>query len=399
MATTPRAEYEYIKVTGPVSVEPVDAVPNTEFSWRILIMGPTGAGKSSFIEALGLKNSSKISSNGLDGCTQAISTYTLSNATHKDGSPIYIVDSPGFADAKISEMAIVSMLQKWIKGHRYFSRVFYLTPVTRVRLPGSQRQVLRTFQALTGVNAAGNVTIVTTMWDTIWGEQAEVRAEGNYEQLQNEIWKDFIQEGAQIAKFLNTQECVLSLLNEALGRSSTKNFLIEGHDEHIKASPFEQNILVDLQDRIQNLRSHIPTLRNELSDVEALGDELLESVLRPRLIEAEADLARFQKELYDSGLLPPTTPALAAPTREAPGPNPVDHAPHGVSLEDVAPLTMASPSLLAESPRGDDQLDNVEEATDFHLVPMQHTHQSRRFRRVMELIKCWGKDVGDRHDV
>ncbi|KAF9034624.1 hypothetical protein BJ165DRAFT_1563356, partial [Panaeolus papilionaceus] len=115
----------------------------------------------------GLKGSSKISSNGLDGYTQAVSTYKLDNVTLYDNE-IYLVDSPGFADTKISEMAIVAMVQNWMRAHGVlFNCILYLTRITDYRLPGSQRQVLRTFHALTGVKIATNVTIVTTMWDNI----------------------------------------------------------------------------------------------------------------------------------------------------------------------------------------------------------------------------------------
>ncbi|KAF9043429.1 hypothetical protein BJ165DRAFT_1595380 [Panaeolus papilionaceus] len=302
MATTSKMEYNEIKVTGPVSVERVDRVQHP--CRKVLIMGPTGAGKSSFIEALGLKGSSKISSNGLDGCTQGVSTYKLNNVTRPNGNPIYLVDSPGFADTKISEMAIVSMLHKWLEDNRIFNRLLYLTPITSTRLPGTQRQVLKTFHALTGVKTAQNVTIVTTMWDNIWGENATKRAEDNYQQLQNDIWKDFIEEGAQMSQFYNTQESALSILDQAFQKLIGVNFSIEDHQRNLKGTPFEGNLITDLQDRIQNLESHIPTLHDELAHAEAQGDGLLLLTLHPRIKEAKEDLSRFQKELDDFNSAP-----------------------------------------------------------------------------------------------
>ncbi|KAF9043447.1 hypothetical protein BJ165DRAFT_1612470 [Panaeolus papilionaceus] len=271
-------------------------------------MGPTGAGKSSFIEALGLKGSSKISSNGLDGYTQAIYTYKLKNVTWI-GNPIYLVDPPGFADTKISEMAIVSMLQKWMKHNNdaYFNRILYLTPITSTRLSGTQRQVLKTFHALTGVKTAEAVTIVTTMWDNIWGENATKRAEDNYQQLQNDIWKDFIDKGAQMTQYHNTQTSALSILDQAFASNTPNLFSIEDHQKIIKGSPFEANLITDLQDRIQNLQSHIPTLHDELAHAKAEGDKLLLSTLHPRLQEAKEDLAQSKRSLtiQDSCLLLP----------------------------------------------------------------------------------------------
>ncbi|KAF9037966.1 hypothetical protein BJ165DRAFT_1614238 [Panaeolus papilionaceus] len=332
MASTSTRKYKHLKVTEPVSVTQVrEDSPLRNDTWKVLIMGPTGSGKSSFIEVLGLKGTSRISSNGLDGCTQTISAYRLNNVTCSyDGDGVYLLDSPGFADSKISEMLIVTMLQRWMNDNDvYFHRILYFTPITSVRLPGSQQQVLKTFQALTGVRTADNITIVTTMWDNIWGEHPATHAEKTYGQLRDNIWKDFIEAGAQITKFYNTEESAL---------------------------PFANNLLTDLQNRIQNLHSHIPTLQDELTHAEEQGDELLVSTLLPRLQEAENDLARFKKELCDSGLLPSPSPSISSPA----------------------------------------EFSEVQPVTEQQLVPARRT--SGRFVRIMEIMKCWGHGVGERHE-
>ncbi|KAF9043418.1 hypothetical protein BJ165DRAFT_1612461 [Panaeolus papilionaceus] len=437
MATTSKPEYKAIKVTGVVSVDLADGVQ--PICQTVLIMGPTGAGKSSLIEALGLKGSSKISSNGLDGFTQGVSTYKLNNVTDGDGDPIYLVDSPGFADTKISEMAIVSMLHKWMKNNDVFSRILYLTPITSTRLPGTQRQVLKTFNALTGVQTAQNVMIVTTMWDNIWGEKATQRAEDNYQQLQNDIWKDFIDKGAEMTQYHNTTESALSILDNALSSGGGKDFSFEDH-RTLKGSPFEDNLLTDLQDRIQNLQSHILTFHDEFAHAEAEGDELLLSTLRPRIQEAKEDLARFQKELDDSGLLPPVplTPLATPLSNSEPhgttlqandttdiqqsanpvflpplDPEPAVHGQPAVKIKAVPAVPPISEVVTLSIPPSDLQQhippthkmaapsisqsikDDVQ-AEAQQPTPVQHT--PGRFACIMQLMKCWGDAVGDCHD-
>ncbi|KAF9037952.1 hypothetical protein BJ165DRAFT_1614233 [Panaeolus papilionaceus] len=346
MASTSTVEYKHIKVTEPVSVVPVGEGRPVRGRYTVLIMGPTGSGKSSFIEALGLKGTSRISSNSLDGCTQTISAYCLNNVIY-GWSTIYLVDSPGFADSKISEMSIVTMLQRWIGDHSVFHRILYFTPITSVRLPGSQRQVLKTFQALTGVYAATEITIVTTMWDNIWGEGPAARAEKTYEQLQDNIWKDFIEAGAQITKFYNTEESALSILDDAVGRGTGRTFSIERHQYTVKSSPFANNLLTDLQNRIQNLHSHIPTLEEELAHAEVQDDALLVATLRPRIEEAKNDLARFSKELQESGHLPPPPPPTPA---LLPAPAPVSEATVTAPEEDITnSVQQPTQSLSAQS--------------------------------------------------
>ncbi|KAF9037924.1 hypothetical protein BJ165DRAFT_414731 [Panaeolus papilionaceus] len=409
-------------------------------------MGPTGSGKSSFIEALGLKGTSRISSNGLDGCTQTISAYHLNNVT-QNRNAIYLVDSPGFADSKISEMSIVTMLQRWIKENDYFHCIFYFTPITSVRLPGSHRQVLKTFQVLTGVRAATNITIVTTMWDNIWGERPATRAEKTYEQLQDNIWKDFIEAGAQITKFYNTEESALSVLDDAFGSRPFRAFSIEDHRHNIKSSPFANNLLTNLQNRIQNLHSHIPTLQDELTHAESQGDNLLVLTLRPRLQEAETDLARFKKELDDFNRLPAPSPSSSSspsvlsqvseasdaaeqedimqriqqltngPSAQAssthlpiitqnnddsvPGPTRVSNNTNVQSVfnNDLAfevARTARSWSPPIETPSSNRPVAQENQAVPQQLVPAQRV--GGRFVRIIEVLKCWGGAIGERHE-
>ncbi|KAF9034336.1 hypothetical protein BJ165DRAFT_1513122 [Panaeolus papilionaceus] len=386
------------------------------------IMGPTGAGKSSFIESLGLKDSSKISSNGLNGYTQTIATYKINNVT-QDGRTIYLVDSPGFADTKISELSIVSMLQKWIKDNdRVFSRLLFLTPITHVRLPGSQRHVLKTFQAITGIETAKNIKIVTTMWDCIWGEQAVERAERTYDQFQNDIWKSFIEEGSQIARFLNTEESALSILDIAFGHGAGRTLSIERNYETIHENPYAPNLFTDLQDRIQNLKSDIANHHVDLAYAEEIRDEELKSVIFPRLLEAQEDLARFQKEFDDSGLnglvaSPLPQPEVAHTTGYFESTQPVvasDPSSDPVS-ESAPPQDVVLTSIPSSCPGADAQQGNTPAhdhpylttsplaLQEFPDAPIQQPQSVTprspgRLSRVFKSMKCWGDAVGEHQD-
>ncbi|KAF9044925.1 hypothetical protein BJ165DRAFT_1317976, partial [Panaeolus papilionaceus] len=229
--------------------------------------GPTGAGKSSFIEAVACNSSLQISSNRLEGFTQSISTYRVKNV-HQAGDPIYLVDVPGFADTKISMMGIVSMLREWAKKTGYISHILYFMPINNPRLPGSHRQVVQMFHGLTGIRSAGHITIVSTMWDCFSGRSAAERAESNFKQLQDEIWKEYIDQKSVIIKFYNTPKSALSTLDRSF-RYALDNFHIE---RMIDGSPrlgyteFGPNVYEDLQTRIQNLRNYRADIQIEVEE-------------------------------------------------------------------------------------------------------------------------------------
>ncbi|KAF9044030.1 hypothetical protein BJ165DRAFT_1528606 [Panaeolus papilionaceus] len=308
MDATAMPSYKVLEVTGPVSVDKVQQKRKSN-GFNVLLMGPTGAGKSSFIEALGLNSAEKISSGRLEGFTQSVSTYRLNNVQY-GGKLVYLVDSPGFADTKISEMTIVSMLEKWIRDggsdhtREFFDCILYLTPVNCVRLPGSQRRVLKTFQEITGISTSDQITITTTMWDMIHGEQAVMRAERTFQQLENDIWKSFLDKGARIDKFHNTQASALSIIDQALVYAYRQESGLHSFEAMVKASKsiqnytFANNLKADLQDRIQNLQSAHTTALSDLQHAVSQGDMLLQHLLQSQIKESKEDLQSFEKQLY-----------------------------------------------------------------------------------------------------
>ncbi|KAF9035493.1 hypothetical protein BJ165DRAFT_1533494 [Panaeolus papilionaceus] len=374
------AGYLNLRINGPISAKRVES-DEIEEPGLLLIVGPTGAGKSTFIEALAQDASLHLSSNQLDGFTQTVNTYNLMNVDYSE-SQISLVDVPGFADTRISMMSIVSMLKAWMResGAVNFGRILYFTPIHGVRLPGSHREVLRTFQVLTGAKTAGNITIVTSMWDNLWGDGAKKRAESNFNQLQDTVWKEFVDKGAQIVKFHNTQASALYIPNTVFRDSAVDFFHLETQfrgQTPLQSAPFGKQLTEDLQSRIQNLEIELANTEMNLKGASERGDDILTSMLIPKLKETAALLAKFQKELYDNfAAIMHTTPSSSALSRAA-------------ELESCLqqPLPMQTPSSPSNQPGV-----HVSATAD----PIQQKQQL--IVRVISLVKCWGDAVADCHD-
>ncbi|KAF9039861.1 hypothetical protein BJ165DRAFT_1530872 [Panaeolus papilionaceus] len=320
-----------IRVLGAVSVERVSTIRpiNRNCGYDVFVLlGPTGSGKSSFVEAVASNPSLGLSSSGLEGFTTSVSIYRIINAVVYN-SPIYLVDMPGFTDSKISVMSIVSMLKDMIQNlnslNLFVFHILYHMPINKYRLPGSQRQALRTFEALTGTNSAMNITFVSMMWDLIWNEKSSERAERNLSQLCNEIWKDYIAQGAEIVKFYNTSESALTILDNAFERSRAAYFRIQTSIRHpLRQTQFASNIYDDLQTRICGLQVEQANIQLDLQLATELSDEKRRVILITQLEEVQILLTKFKEELLEFRSPPdrPVTPELVPPTNNPACPTP-----------------------------------------------------------------------------
>ncbi|PPR03136.1 hypothetical protein CVT24_008489 [Panaeolus cyanescens] len=190
--------------TGTVGVQPVSDWPgwNGKKSrpFVILLMGPTGSGKSNFIEALADDKSMGISKNQLNGCTQNVTSYLVENMVVKypdcsgPTDAICLLDSPGFSDTKISEMEIMEQVGRWLDGRGFRVHVvLYFFPINATRIPGTQRRMIDMLKSLMtrddGTVNKGKITIVTTMWDQVYSERLQKRADDNFVYLRNVLFK------------------------------------------------------------------------------------------------------------------------------------------------------------------------------------------------------------------
>ncbi|PPQ71319.1 hypothetical protein CVT24_012045 [Panaeolus cyanescens] len=276
-------------------------------------MGQTGVGKSTFIECLagekGKSGSMGISKDQLEGFTQEISIYRVVKTKNFIGFPMYVIDTPGFSDRKISELKIVKMIQDWMRLHKRdnINRILYLDRITDIRMSGSKGRRLEMFKSLTGSRSAGLITFVTTMWNNLWKEDQIARADERFAQLKENHWKEFVDKGAAITKFQNTRESALQILDECMRSDSGSAFKFEferlqlENHKPLRETPYGPIVYQNLIERIAGLQQKLRLLEDDFGsmDEEAKGNEQLMTVLLKEKDEAMRDLAMFEEELKE----------------------------------------------------------------------------------------------------
>ncbi|KAF9034046.1 hypothetical protein BJ165DRAFT_744743 [Panaeolus papilionaceus] len=264
-------------------------------------MGPTGAGKSSFIETYkGESQQLSISKNQLEGYTQTVNPYRLVNVMYQGSYPVHLIDTPGFSDSKISEIEIMEMVKMWLKENdfQYVQRILFVMPITGTRLPGSRRRTLIMLKQLLAPegNQHSALTFVTTMWDTLHNEQTRKRAESNFEQLRDDMCKDFFGKfPVPITRFTNTKSSVLEAL-DTWGSPSNAFFW-----PHYSTW---SHLYQDLHERIENALQAKQRIESELAQPEAQTNTELMDILKRNERENQETLTKFIQQFVKFGPLP-----------------------------------------------------------------------------------------------
>jgi len=119
-----------------------------------------------------------------------------------DDQRYILVDTPGFDDARRSDLEIFQEILDWfVTMTPYFdlAGILYVHDVTRCRFNDSARLNLDMLQALCGKEFYKNVTIITTMW-TMLTDSATKAVEKRQKRFKEEPWEELIQGGARVCE-------------------------------------------------------------------------------------------------------------------------------------------------------------------------------------------------------
>ncbi|KAF7523146.1 hypothetical protein G7054_g11868 [Neopestalotiopsis clavispora] len=178
----------------------------------ILVMGETGVGKSTFINAL------KPNSVEVGHTLKSVQSRPQAVQIHLDEegqNSITVVDTPGFDDSHRPESEVFTEITEFLAA-QYAAKiplkgVIFLHRIQDNRMRGSARTHLDTFRSLCGEEALANVMLVTTFWNKVPSyERGEyLRRE---QELIDDYWSPMQKKGSIVAKFDGSKEAAESLI-------------------------------------------------------------------------------------------------------------------------------------------------------------------------------------------
>ncbi|KAH7925403.1 hypothetical protein BV22DRAFT_440452 [Leucogyrophana mollusca] len=177
----------------------------------IPIMGPTGVGKSSFINTAAGGNFTTVG-HDLKSCTAEI-IHAIVPYPADPSRRVVFVDTPGFDDTYTPDSEILRRIAVWLarsySDDMKLAGVIYLHEISQARMLGTSRKNLAMFNKLCGKDALHNIILATTKWGDIEEEDGQCREE----QLRGTFWKDMVSGGSRVTRFEDTRASAWDIVN------------------------------------------------------------------------------------------------------------------------------------------------------------------------------------------
>ncbi|TDL18404.1 hypothetical protein BD410DRAFT_793306 [Rickenella mellea] len=179
----------------------------------VLVMGPTGTGKTSFINAA--SKSDFPVSDDLNSCTKTVDeTKPFIVGSHN----VVLVDTPGLGHSHIEDLDVLRPIAEYLETaysrNMQLSGIVYMHPFPDPRIEATARQYFRVFCKLWGVDNLKHVTVVLPPPNGI------PNINGPKQHLIPSIFQPVVKAGGRIINHDFTHGCTKDILRAIVARQS-----------------------------------------------------------------------------------------------------------------------------------------------------------------------------------
>ncbi|THU96281.1 hypothetical protein K435DRAFT_858681 [Dendrothele bispora CBS 962.96] len=164
----------------------------------ILLMGHTGAGKSSFINTASNRPNTALVNESITSESVEIMHFTIPNPANPSERPIIFVETPGFNHLKVDDYQILRLVSEWMAKSCApdvdVGGIIYLHDISQPRTNKTKCLL----DGLSSPETIKHLLLTTTKWD---GRLREY--EPREKELKRKTWQKLLDRGAQISQFGN----------------------------------------------------------------------------------------------------------------------------------------------------------------------------------------------------
>ncbi|KAF9038008.1 hypothetical protein BJ165DRAFT_1597079 [Panaeolus papilionaceus] len=220
MSTARAKRYYYLSINGPLSVETIAPGERLEENHLLafVLIGPTGAGKSSFVESIVPDQNLLISKDTLESVTQNVVCYRIKNLSYGKDFSYVLLDTPGFLDPELSESRIIRMITDALDNLRKSAAIvvviiLYFQPITDIRISRSKEDSVNLLRAFSESFKASNIDVITSMWNTLATTAQIEDANIRFESLRDRIFNNSEKLNIKVSKFDRTTHAALEIMD------------------------------------------------------------------------------------------------------------------------------------------------------------------------------------------
>ncbi|KAF8959511.1 hypothetical protein BDZ97DRAFT_1389380 [Flammula alnicola] len=247
-------------------------------------MGPTGVGRSSFINSLLGPNDRKLDvGHGLASCTSDMKPVIITEGPQLMGRRLVLVDTPGFNDTILDDTEILKRISVWLtasySNKMRLAGVVYLDDITQTCPPAWKD--LDTFQKLVGKDALQSVVLGTTKWALVKRDVGLARER----ELRSIYWTEMINAGSPVFRIDGDDNSARKIIDHIL-------------NEINKQVP-DVNRFLRIQNELVDMNKIIPetdagrTLKYSLDELIEMQKQRAQK-LRARAVRADDEQLRRQ---------------------------------------------------------------------------------------------------------